>query len=111
MLDKLEQLLENYFSSEESLRSGIPSVTYVAEKLNVSPNHLSALLKSITGMNTQQHIHEKLVEVAKQKLSTTRLTVSEIAYTFGFEYMPSFSKFFKQKTGQSPVMFRRKFQD
>jgi AraC-like DNA-binding protein len=111
MLDKLEQLLEDYFSNGESLLSGIPTVAYVAEKLHVSPNYLSGLLKSLTGMNTQQHIHEKLVEAAKQKLSTTKLTVSEIAYTFGFEYMPSFSKFFKQKTGQSPVFFRRKFQD
>lgn len=111
ILTKLEQLLEDYFSSGKSLRSGTPSVTYVAEKLNVSPNYLSGLLKSLTGANTQQHIHEKLVESAKQKLATTKLTVSEIAYSFGFEHMPSFSKFFKQKTGKSPVFFRREFRN
>jgi AraC-like DNA-binding protein len=111
VLSKLEKLLEEYFSNGDSLIIGIPSVAYVAEKLNISTNYLSGLLKSLTGLNTQQQIHEKLVEAAKQKLSTTNLTVSEIAYSFGFEHLPSFSKFFKQKTGQSPVSFRQGFQN
>ncbi|MET3982088.1 AraC-like DNA-binding protein [Mucilaginibacter sp. UYP25] len=109
IINKLENLLEDYFFSEKHLKLGIPSVIYVAEKLNVSPNYLSGLLKTLTGLNTQQHIHEKLVEAAKQKLSTTDLTVSEIAFSLGFEHLPSFSKMFKQKTGQSPVAFRQSF--
>lgn len=111
ILTRLEKLLADYFESGESLSRGIPSVAYVAEQLNVSTNYLSGLLKTLTGSNTQQNIHEKLVEAAKQKLSTTNLTVSEIAYSFGFEHLPSFSKLFKQKTGQSPVSFRQGFQN
>ena len=76
----------------------------------MSPNYLSGLLKTLTGLNTQQHIHEKLIAVAKQKLSTTDLTVSEIAYELGFEHLHSFSKLLKNKTNQSPLEFRRAFQ-
>ncbi|WP_259065208.1 helix-turn-helix domain-containing protein [Mucilaginibacter sp. X4EP1] len=110
VLERLEILLNNYFSSQERLQQGIPTVQFVAEKLNMSPNYLSGLLKALTGLNTQQHIHEQLIAVAKQKLSATDLTVSEIAYSLGFEHVPSFSKLFKQKTRQSPVAFRRGFQ-
>jgi AraC-like DNA-binding protein len=110
ILNQLEKLLGNYFSSEEQLRGGIPSVQFVAEKLNMSPNYLSGLLKALTGLNTQQHIHEHLISSAKERLSTTSQTVSEIAYSLGFEHVPSFSKLFKQKTRQSPVAFRQGFQ-
>jgi len=107
ILHRLETLLDNFFSAEEQLRQGIPTVQYVAEKLNMSPNYLSGLLKALTGLNTQQQIHEKLIAVAKEKLSGTNLTVSEIAYSLGFEHVPSFSKLFKQKTRQSPVIYRQ----
>lgn len=109
VIEKLERLLDDYFRNAEQLSHGIPTVHQVADQLNISPNYLSGLLKSLTGMNTQQHIHEKLVETAKQKLTTTDLTVSEISYSLGFEYLTSFSKLFKQKTGQSPVVFRQSF--
>jgi len=111
ILGRLEILLDNYFNREEQLRQGIPTVQFVAEKLNMSPNYLSGLLKALTGLNTQQHIHEKLIIAAKEKLSTTDLTVSEIAYNLGFEHVPSFSKLFKQKTTQSPISFRKGFQN
>jgi len=109
VLNRLENLLDNCFSSAERLQQGLPTVQFVAEKLNMSPNYLSGLLKELTGLNTQQHIHEKLIIVAKEKLSSTDLTVSEIAYHLGFEHVPSFSKLFKQKTTQSPVSFRQGF--
>jgi AraC-like DNA-binding protein len=109
VLNRLENLLDNYFSSEQQLQQGVPTVLFVAEKLNMSPNYLSGLLKELTGLNTQQHIHEKLIIAAKEKLSVTDLTVSEIAYNLGFEHVPSFSKLFKQKTTQSPVSFRQGF--
>ena len=109
VLNRLENLLDSYFSSDEQLQQGIPTVQFVAEKLNMSPNYLSSLLKELTGLNTQQHIHEKLINTAKEKLSATDLTVSEIAYNLGFEHVPSFSKLFKQKTTQSPVSFRQGF--
>ena len=84
-------------------------MSYIAEKLNMSPSYLTGLLKVLTGLSTQQHIHEKLIEKAKEKLSTTALSVSEIAYELGFEYPQSFSKLFKTKTNLSPVEFRQAF--
>jgi AraC-like DNA-binding protein len=75
----------------------------------VSPNYLGSLLKALTGQTTQQHIHNKLIEKAKEKLSTTNLSVSEIAYELGFEHPQSFSKLFKTKTQFSPLEFRQSF--
>jgi AraC-like DNA-binding protein len=109
ILTKLEDLLNNYFNSGTLVQKGLPSVTYIAESLNISPGYLSSLLKSLTGQNTQQHLHNKLIELAKEKLSTTHLTVSEIAYELGFEHLQSFSKLFKSKTNLSPLEFRHSF--
>ncbi len=109
-LERLETLLHHYFEDDELLsNNGIPTVQYVAEKLNVSPNYLSGLLKVITGKSTQEHIHEKLIEKAKEKLSTTNLSVTEIAYGLGFEHSQSFSRIFKSKTAQTPLAFRNSF--
>lgn len=105
VLERLEQLLDDYFNTSK----GLPTVGYVAQALNLSPKYLSSLLKVLTGQNTQQHIHEKLIEKAKEKLSTTNLSVSEIAYELGFEHLQSFSKLFKTKTNQSPLAFRASF--
>lgn len=109
ILTKLENLLTNYFNSGELAQKGLPSVTYIAENLNISPGYLSGLLKSLTGQNTQQHLHNKLIELAKEKLSTTNLSISEIAYELGFEHLQSFSKLFKTKTSFSPLEFRHSF--
>ncbi len=109
ILTKLEDLLANYFDSGALAQKGLPSVTYIAENLNISPGYLSGLLKSLTGQNTQQHLHNKLIELAKEKLSTTNLSVSEIAYELGFEHLQSFSKLFKTKTSLSPMEFRHSF--
>ncbi|MEJ2903179.1 helix-turn-helix domain-containing protein [Pedobacter panaciterrae] len=108
-LNKLEDLLTEYFNSDDLMKRGLPTVTYIAEALNVSPSYLSGLLKTLTGQSTQQHIHEKLIEKAKERLSTTTLSVSEIAYTLGFEHSQSFSKLFKKKTNLSPLEFRNAF--
>lgn len=109
ILEKMEQVLNEYFANGEQTSRGLPSAQYIAEQLNVSPNYLASVLKSLTGLTTQQHIHEKLIEKAKEKLSTTKLSVSEIAYELGFEYPQSFSKLFKSKTNQSPLEFRQAF--
>lgn len=109
LLGRLERLLSDYFQSDDLISKGLPSVQYIAESLNVSPGYLSNMLRMLTGQNTQQHIHEKLIEKAKEKLSTTDLTVSEIAYELGFEHLQSFSKLFKSKTKLSPVKFRQSF--
>lgn len=109
VLGKLEKLLSDYFNSTDLVSKGLPTVQYIAESLHVSPGYLSSQLRILTGLNTQQHIHEKLIETAKEKLSTTELTVSEIAYELGFEHLQSFSKLFKAKTNLSPLQFRQSF--
>jgi len=106
VLERLEALLDNYFKDPELLKKGLPTVQYISNNLNISPNYLRSLLKSFTGLNTQEHIHKKLIEKAKEKLSTTDLSVSQIAYELGFEHPPSFSKLFKNKTRFSPLEFR-----
>ena len=109
VLDRLEELLFSYFDSHDLVSKGLPTVQWIAESLNVSPNYLSGLLKVLSGQSTQQHIHNKLIEKAKEKLSTTALSVSEIAYELGFEHPQSFSKLFKTKTNVSPLQFRSSF--
>jgi AraC-like DNA-binding protein len=109
LLDRLETVLDDYFSSTDLVNRALPTVRYVADQLNLSPKYLSNLLRVLTGQNTQQHIHGKLIEKAKEKLSTTNLTVSEIAYELGFEHLPSFSKLFKTRTNLSPLAFRASF--
>jgi AraC family transcriptional regulator, transcriptional activator of pobA len=108
ILDRLEEILNRYFSDGSPL-DAIPTVQRIAEALNVSHSYLTGLVKTLTGQNVQQHIHTKLIEQAKEKLSTTDLSVGEIAYALGFEHPQSFSRFFKTKTNLSPVQFRQSF--
>jgi AraC-like DNA-binding protein len=107
ILDRLEEILAECFRSETLAKQGLPTVAFLAESLHLSPTYFSGLLKSLTGHNPQQHLHNKLIEKAKEQLSTTGLTVSEIAYQLGFEYPQSFSKLFKSKTKLSPLEFRQ----
>lgn len=109
ILAQLEETLNKYFTDETLSENGTPTVQDVANALNVSPSYLSGLLKVLTGQSTQQHIHDKVIDKAKEKLSTTSLSVSEIAYALGFEHPQSFSKLFKTKTNQSPLEFRQSF--
>ena len=109
ILESLERILNEYFEKDDLIKNGLPSVNHISEQLNVSPNYLRGLLKTLTGLNTQQHIHEKLIQKAKEKLSTTDLSISEIAYALGFEHSQSFSKLFKTKTNLSPLAFRQSF--
>ena len=109
ILERLEKILTDYFNTDDLVSKGLPTVQYVAETLNTSQKYLSSLLKAVTGQSTQQHIHNKLIEKAKEKLSTTDLSVSEIAYDLGFEHPQSFSKLFKTKTNLSPLEFRQSF--
>jgi AraC family transcriptional activator of pobA len=107
LLERLETLLEDYFNSDDLVTKGLPTVQYISEKLNVSPNYLRGLLKVLTGHNTQQLIHDKLIEKAKEKLSVTDYSISEIAYALGFEHPQSFTKLFKNKTSISPLAYRK----
>lgn len=107
ILERLEKLLSDYFDEEDLSNKGLPSVQYIADSLNVSASYLTGLLKVLTGQSTQQHIHNKLIDKAKEKLSTTDKTISEIAFELGFEHSQSFSKLFKAKTHFSPLEFRQ----
>ncbi|WP_343670820.1 helix-turn-helix transcriptional regulator [Chitinophaga sp.] len=109
LLNRLEAVIDDYFNKGELTTGGLPSVQLIAGRLNVSAAYLSRMLKILTGQSTQQHIQDKLIEKAKEKLSTTDLSVSEIAYQLGFEHSQTFSRLFKSKTNQSPVEFRASF--
>lgn len=109
ILIRIENLLNDYFNNEKLQTSGLLTVQQIAERLNVSPNYLSDMLRSTTGQTTQQHIHNRLIEKAKELLTTTNLSVSEIAYQLGFEFPQSFNKLFKIKTNVSPLEFRQSF--
>ena len=91
------------------LKTSVPPVQLIAYKLNVSPNYLSGVLKTLTQKSTQEHLDDKIIEKVKEKLSTTNLSVSEIAFELGFEYPQTFGNLFKKKTNTSPLEFRRSF--
>lgn len=110
LLGRMEDLLNKYFDSDDLIQQGLPTVAYLGEMLNVSPKYLSSLLRNLTGQSAMQHIHQKLVEKAKEQLSVTQLSVGEIAYALGFEHPQSFSKFFKSQTSITPLEFRQSFQ-
>lgn len=109
VLQKTETILDDYFNTQQTLNQGVPTVQFLSEQLHLSPGYLSDLLRSQIGLNAQQYIHLKLIEQAKEKLTTTHLTVSEIAFELGFEHPQSFNKLFKAKTKLSPLEFRQSF--
>jgi len=109
IITALEELLNDYFEGEKGLKTGLPSVKYISEELKLSQRYLSDMLSSLTGKNTQQYIQNAIIEKAKEKLSTTTLSVSQIAYQLGFEHSQSLSKLFKSKTSLSPLEFRNSF--
>jgi len=108
VLIRMEQLLNEYFEGE-ALRSGLPTVEFLSGKLNLSAHYLSDLLRSLTGQSAQQHIQERVIQKAKEYLTSTNLSVAEIAYQLGFEYPQSFNKLFKRKTSFSPLEFRASY--
>ena len=109
LLMEFEKVISDFFIETNLLEKGLPTVENIAKQLNVSSHYLSDMLRNVTGQNTQQHIHDKLIEKAKEILSTSSLSVSEIAYALGFEHPQSFSKLFKNKTTFSPLKFRHSF--
>jgi AraC family transcriptional regulator, transcriptional activator of pobA len=109
LLQRLDDLLTNYFNNDTSLKEGLPTVQYLAQQLNLSASYLSDMLRSLIGQNAQQYIHDRLVEKAKELLSTTSLSISEVAFQLGFEHSQSFSRFFKTKAKVSPGEFRGAF--
>ena len=109
LLTKFEMNVTEYFNGRKVNEMGLPTVQYLAATLNLSPGYLSDMLRTLTGQSAQQHIHNMLIDKAKELISTTSLSVSEIAYRLGFEHANSFSKLFKNKTKLSPLAFRQSF--
>ena len=109
LLIKLEALLDDYFKNDKLPLKGIPTVQFVANELHLSPNYLSDMLRVQTGQTTQQHIQNQVIEKSKELLSTTSMSVSEIAYHLGFEHPQSFHRLFKNRTSVSPQEFRQSF--
>ncbi|SEJ67115.1 AraC-type DNA-binding protein [Dyadobacter koreensis] len=109
LLNQLEKLLDDHFNHEDGLTKGLPSVQDISGQLSVSQRYLSDMLRQLTGQTTQQHIHARLIEKAKEILISSNLTIAEIAYKLGFEHPQSFNKLFKSKTSSSPLEFRQSF--
>ncbi|WP_031529487.1 helix-turn-helix domain-containing protein [Dyadobacter crusticola] len=107
LIDQMNMFLNERFEKNEALITGLPTPQELAQQLKVSQRYLSDMLKSLTGKTTQQHIHLKMVEKAKEMLGSDALTTADIAYALGFEHPQSFNKLFKQKTGLSPAAFRK----
>ena len=107
VLTKLELLLNNYLNEQTPLNGRLPSVNALAEELQLTPRYLSDLMRNLTGLSTQQFIHEKVIEKAKEYLARNELTIAEIAYSLGFEHPQSFNKLFKSKTSLSPSAYKK----
>jgi len=106
-ISKFEEMLRQYYKENRQFETGIPAVSYFGEQMNMSSYYLSDLLKKETGLGANDHIHQYIVNTAKNRLLSTNDPVSQIAYDLGFEYPQHFTKVFKKKTGKSPVEFRK----
>ncbi|WP_335964735.1 helix-turn-helix transcriptional regulator [Galbibacter sp. PAP.153] len=108
LLIKIEEILRDYLNTKASI-SGLPTVKYLSEELNMSPSYLSDMLRNLLGQNAQTYIQNFIINEAKDLISTTNLSVKEIAYNLGFQHPQSFSSMFKKKTHQTPLQYRASF--
>jgi len=106
VLERFENLLTDYFQSDKPQTIGLPSVSFCAYELNLSPNYFGDLIKKETGRTAQEYIQSKLMDVAKEKIFDRDKSVSEVAYELGFKYPQHFSRLFKQRVGQTPQEYR-----
>lgn len=106
ILEKFEALLLAYFKSDKPHSIGLPSVAWCANELNLSANYFGDLIKKQTGKTAQEHIQDRIIDVAKTNIVSENKSLSEIAYELGFKYPQHFTRLFKQKTGMSPNEYR-----
>lgn len=106
VLERFEQLLNEYYQTDKPQTIGLPSVTYCAGELNLSANYFGDLIKKETGHTAQEYIQTKVIDVAKERIFDQRKSVSQIAYELGFKYPQHFMRLFKQRVGQSPNEYR-----
>ncbi|MDI5888318.1 MAG: helix-turn-helix transcriptional regulator [Flavobacterium sp.] len=106
ILEKFEEVLNSYFTTDKPNTIGLPSVAYCADELHLSANYFGDLIKKETGKSAQEYIQNKIIDVAKDKILVDHLTVNEIAYQLGFKYPQHFSRLFKQRVGYTPNEYR-----
>jgi AraC-like DNA-binding protein len=106
ILEKFEEQLNGYFSSDKPQINGLPSVAYFAEELHLSANYFGDLIKKETGKPAKEYIQDKIIDVAKNKTFGTDKTVNEIAYELGFKYPQHFTRLFKQRVGCTPNEYK-----
>lgn len=107
IVSKVESLLKSYYSENRLMEEGQPSIQYLAEHCHLSPSYLSDLLAKETGRSAKDHINDFLVEKAKHLLLSSTDSISEVAYSLGFNYPHYFGRLFKQKTGKTPQEYRQ----
>ena len=107
ILEKFEKLLNEYYRSEQPQNIGLPSVSYCAAELHLSPGYFGDLIKKESGKTAQEYIQCKVIDLAKEKIFEPNKTVSEIANELGFKYPQHFSRLFKQRVGYSPNEYRK----
>ncbi len=107
VIEQFESSLNAYFKTGKARELGIPTVSYFADELHLSPNYFGDLVKKETGKSAQEYIQAKLIEVAKEKIFDPEKSVSEIAYELGFKYPQHFTRFFKNKAGYTPNEYRK----
>jgi AraC-like DNA-binding protein len=106
ILERFEELLNNFFASDKPTSIGLPSVGYCAGQLHLSPNYFGDLIKKETGRSAQEYIQGKIMDIAKERVLSQHQSFSEIAYNLGFKYPQHFTRLFKQRTGITPNEYR-----
>ena len=106
VLTRFENLLNEYFEGPQAEQDGLPTVKYFADKLYLSSNYFGDMLKKETGKSPQEYIQEKIIELAKERISATENTVSQIAYSLGFQYPQHLCRLFKKRVGCTPNEYR-----
>ncbi|PIF47544.1 helix-turn-helix protein [Chryseobacterium sp. 52] len=106
VIGKFENLVDDYFKSDNPKNIGFPMVNYFAEKLNLSANYFGDLIKKELGVSAQEFIHNKLIDAAKEQILNPSKSISEISYDLGFKYPQHFTRLFKAKVGISPSEYK-----
>ena len=106
ILERFENLLNEYYQAEKPQTTGLPSVAYCASELNLSAGYFGDLIKKETGKTAQEYIQAKVIDVAKERIFDQAKSISQVAYELGFKYPQHFTRLFKQWVGQSPNEYR-----
>lgn len=106
IMQRFENLLKDYFTSDKTQTIGLPSVTWCAAELNLSPKYFGDLVKKEIGRSAQEYIQSRVIDLAKEKIFDPNKSISQIAAELGFKYPAHFTRFFKKKVGHTPNEYR-----